>query len=433
MSDTQEATPKKGNSIGIIFLTAFIDLLGFSLVIPVLGPLLIDGTYVLDASYDADTRNLMYGLLSGIFPLFQFFGSSILGSLSDKYGRKPILLISLVISFVGYVTFTLGVYFGDLILMFVGRSIQGLAAGNLSILYSSVADVSSKEEKAKNFGVIGAAFGLGFVIGPFLGGLLSNPETPAQMGLEALNMASYFTFETPFIVGSCLVLINLLQVFFIFRETLTNRKEGITVTPFTGVINLAKSIQNPGLRSIFSVVFLQTFGFTFFTTMLQVFLIKRFAFDQGDIGMLFGFVGVSVVFTQVVLVRYFSGRVAPQRMLMFVLPGLAITLFLSMFVSNTLQLYLSVPFIAMFQGLTTPNVSALVSNMAPPQLQGEVLGMQQSVQALAQIIPPLVGGVIVSFSLTSPYWMAAVTIFLAFVAYFLQFGGKGKDEVPAAA
>ncbi|MEO0641232.1 MAG: MFS transporter, partial [Bacteroidota bacterium] len=176
MSDTQEATPKKGNSIGIIFLTAFIDLLGFSLVIPVLGPLLIDGTYVLDASYDADTRNLMYGLLSGIFPLFQFFGSSILGSLSDKYGRKPILLISLVISFVGYVVFTLGVYFGDLILMFVGRSIQGLAAGNLSILYSSVADVSSKEEKAKNFGVIGAAFGLGFVIGPFLGGLLSNPE-----------------------------------------------------------------------------------------------------------------------------------------------------------------------------------------------------------------------------------------------------------------
>ncbi|MEL6131964.1 MAG: MFS transporter, partial [Bacteroidota bacterium] len=417
MAETQEATPKKGNSIGIIFLTAFIDLLGFSLVIPVLGPLLIDGTYVLDASYDADTRNLIYGLLSGIFPLFQFFGSSILGSLSDKYGRKPILLISLVISFVGYVTFTLGVYLGDLILMFIGRSIQGLAAGNLSILYSSVADVSNKEEKAKNFGVIGAAFGLGFVIGPFLGGLLSNPETPAQLGMEALSISSFFTFETPFIVGSCLVLINLLQVFFVFRETLTHRKQDIRVTPFTGVLNLAKSVRNPSLRSIFSVVFLQTFGFTFFTTMLQVFLIKRFAFNQGDLGLLFGFVGVSVVFTQVVLVRYFSSRVSPARMLMFVLPGLALTLFIAMFASNIFELYLSIPFIAMFQGLTTPNVSALVSNLAPPQLQGEVLGMQQSVQALAQIIPPLAGGVIVSYSLTSPYWLAATTIFLAFLAY----------------
>ncbi|MCI4670095.1 MAG: MFS transporter [Bacteroidia bacterium] len=400
-----------------IFFTAFIDLLGLSLVFPILGELITDSNYVLTETVSDQSRNLIYGLLSAVFPFAQFFGTSLFGSLSDKIGRKPVLLGTLSISLLGYMIFTYGVYSANLALMFGGRAIQGLGAGNLSILFSSVADISKNEDKAANFGLIGAAFGLGFVIGPFVGGILSDPSWLAQFGWENAWFAQYMKFETPFILGAGLVLVNILQVMSFFKESLASPNSGLKVTPFTGLNNLLKAINNKELRAIFSIVFLQTFGFTFFTTMMQVFLIKKFGMNRGSIGPLFGYIGLIIVFSQGVLVRYFSKRVAPQRMVPIALIGQSFALLIPLLAQEVWHLYLVFPLIAVFQALVQPNISAMVSNMAPPQLQGETLGMQQSVQAMAQVIPPLAGGLIVSWSLSSPMWLAAATIFIAWTTF----------------
>lgn len=409
---TSQRTP-----ILTIFLTAFIDLLGLSLVFPILGELITDSNYVLGEAVSDQSRNLIYGLLSAIFPFAQFFGTSLFGSLSDKIGRKPVLLATLSISLLGYMIFTYGVYSANLALMFGGRAVQGLGAGNLSILFSSVADISANEDKAANFGLIGAAFGLGFVIGPFVGGVLSDPSWLVNFGLEDAWYAEWMKFETPFILGAGLVLVNIFQVMYFFRESLASPNSELRVTPFTGLVNLRKAASNSELRAVFGIVFLQTFGFTFFTTMMQVFLIKKFDMTRGDIGPLFGYIGLIIVFSQVVLVRYFSKRVSPRRMVPIALIGQSLALLLPLFAQEVWHLYLLFPLVAVFQALVQPNISAMVSNMAPPQLQGETLGMQQSVRAMAQVVPPLAGGLIVSWSLSSPMWLAAMTIFIAWVTF----------------
>ncbi len=416
--------------MAIIFLTAFIDLLGLSLVFPILGELITDSNYVLGPEYGDDSRNLIYGLISAIFPMAQFFGTSLFGSLSDKIGRKPVLVGTLSISLLGYIIFTYGVYSASLTLMFVGRAIQGLGAGNLSVLFSAVADVSENKEKAANFGLIGAAFGLGFVVGPFIGGVLSDPEWLSNFGLENAWFAEYMRFETPFVLGSFLVLINILQAMAFFRESLAHPNSKLKITPFIGLINLGKAFFSDSLRSIFSIVFLQTFGFTFFTTMMQVFLIKKFGMSRGEIGPLFGYIGLVIVFSQVVLVRYFSQRVASSRMVPIALLGQAAALMLPLLATEIWHLYLAFPLIAVFQALVQPNISAMVSNMSPPELQGETLGMQQSVRAMAQVVPPLAGGLIVSWSLSSPMWLAAFTILIAWITFRLGTRQKQKSEAP---
>ncbi|MEO0898690.1 MAG: MFS transporter [Bacteroidota bacterium] len=427
MSDSSPAANSSSTTMATIFVTAFLDLLGLSLIFPILGELITDSNYVLGPEVGDATRNLIYGLLSAAYPFTLFFATSLFGSLSDKIGRKKVLVGTLCVSLLGYITFTFGVYSANLPLMFVGRAIQGFGAGNLSILYSAVADISPNDKKAANFGLIGAAFGLGFVIGPFLGGILANPSWLAQFDLQDAWFTDYMVFETPFILGAFMVFINIIQAFFFFRETLPNPDTEKKVSPFTGLVNLGKAMTNIKLRAIFSVVFLQSFGFTFFTTMMQVFLIQKFGMNAGTIGILFAYIGMVIVFSQAVLVRYFASRVSSRKMVPIALLGQSLALLVPLLATELWHLYLVFPAIAVFQALVQPNISTMVSNMAPAHLQGETLGMQQSVQAMSQIIPPLAGGLIVSWSLTSPLWLASATIFIAWLTFFVD-TRKGSIE-----
>ena len=410
----QDQQQEKRSPIGLVFITALLDLLGLSLIIPVLGPLLISQNDILGPEFGEESRNIILGLIIGTFSLFQFFGSPLLGSLSDKFGRKPVLVISLITSFIGYSTVGFGIHFGSLTVMFIGRAVQGFAAGNLAVLYSSVADISAPQEKAKNFGLIGAAFGIGFVFGPLLGGVLSNPE-----------LVSWFTYTTPFIVGAILVLLNLIQVWLRFEETNESPNSELEVSPFAGFVNLGKAVRHDSLRSIFLVVFLQTFGFTFFTQMVQVYLIKEFDYGSADIGYLYGYIGIVIALTQGVLVGAISKRYSPNKVLYVSLFMLPLALLVNLLATVNWHLYVLVPLIAICQGISTPNISALISNMASRSEQGETLGMQQSVQALSQIIPPLLGGIAVSFSISSPFWGSALVIFLAWIAFVRQFKWEG--------
>ena len=180
-----------------IFLTVFIDLLGFGILIPVFPLLISPGSpfRVTPEGWSFTQGLIMLGWLQAIFPFCIFIAAPILGQLSDRYGRKPVLAFSIFGTAVGYVLFAIGISTANIPLLFAARALDGITGGNLAVAQAAIGDVSTHENRAKNFGMLGAAFGLGFIIGPYLGGRLSTPAT-SFYGL--FDTPSWFGATTPF-------------------------------------------------------------------------------------------------------------------------------------------------------------------------------------------------------------------------------------------
>ncbi|MBL7755486.1 MAG: MFS transporter [Chitinophagaceae bacterium] len=399
-----------------VFLTVFIDLLGATIVLPILAPLFLDLkngispigpdqlTHIPDIIRQ---RNLIFGLLIASFPLAQFFGAPLLGAWADKIGRKRVLSISLFGTLIGYILFAYGVHQHWVWLLFAARILDGFTGGNISIAFSAISDVSTPETKTRNFGLIGMAFGLGFIIGPWLGGKLSDPA-----------VISWFNFETPFWFAAILCFINLILVRLFFFETLktaSNRPMNL----FQGFHNIGKALQRSHLRTIFLVVFLVTFGFSIFTQFLQVYLIQKFSFTQGQIGDYFAFVGLCIAITQGFITRAISKRFAPRTAVLFSMFALSIALILLLIPGQSGYFYLLTPLVAVNQGIMSPNLQTLVSNAGQENEQGEILGINQSVQSLAQGIPPIVAGIVVSLNMYLPILLASVFTFAAWIVFLI--------------
>jgi len=393
-------------SILPIFFTVFLDLLGLGIVIPILPAVLIDPmSHVLPFSYTFSTRTLIYGFLIASYPLAQFFGAPILGTLADQKGRKKMLTVSLIGTLVGYILFALGIIYNDIYLLFIGRILDGFTGGNISIAQSAIADISTPETKSRNFGLIGMAFGLGFIIGPYIGGKLSDP-----------SVTHWFTYATPFWFSAILTSLNIMLVLWNFPETLLNSRE-VKVSAFTGIHNIKKAFLYKDLRTMFFVGFLLTVGFNFFTQFFQVFLIGKFHFNQSQIGDLFAFMGLFIAIAQGVILRPLSKKYKPISILSVSIILLALTFPLLLLPSKSYGIYLIIPFIAIFQGLIQPNSTAIISNLVGSDKQGEILGINQSIMSLAQAIPPIIAGFVTSISLNLPTIFAAGSTLAAWVVF----------------
>jgi DHA1 family tetracycline resistance protein-like MFS transporter len=203
----------KKPSLLIIYLTIFIDFIGVGLVIPIFAPLFLSPTSTLfDSSVNLEVRSFILGLSLAVFPFFQFFGAPILGALSDKFGRKNILFLSILGTFLGYVLMVWGILQKDLYLIVLSRIIDGFTGGNISVATSAISDISDPKDKVKNFGILGALFGVCFIIGPYLGGKLSDP-----------SVSSMFNYSTPFLISAVLSFINLTLLALFFKETLSQK------------------------------------------------------------------------------------------------------------------------------------------------------------------------------------------------------------------
>lgn len=411
---------KKNSSILTVFFTVFIDLLGLGIVIPILPALIINPTANLlpfDTAFSQ--RTIIYGFLIASYPIMQFFGAPLLGALADRFGRKKILSISLFGTWIGYLLFIIGILTQDIYLLFIGRSIDGFTGGNISIAQSAISDISTPENKSRNFGLIGMAFGLGFVIGPYIGGKLSDP-----------SVVSWFSFETPFYLALLLTTINILLVFKMFPETLKERSNS-KIDLLAGFKNLRKAALHPQMRSIFIIVFLLTIGFNFFTQFFQVFLISKFSFTQSQIGDLFAYMGLWIAIAQGAFLRPLSKKFNAQTILSFSIILLAITFPLLLLPDKAIWIYVIIPFIAIFQGLTQPNTTAIVSGLSDAKSQGEILGMNQSVASLAQAIPPIMAGFLTAVNVNLPTLFAAGSTLLAWLVFKFLFKQK-EGTLPLA-
>lgn len=349
---------------------------------------------------------MFYGLLIGSYSVMQFIGAPILGAFSDRYGRRPILRLSLIGAGIGYLLFGWAIEAHMFCMLFVARMIPGFMGGNLAVIYSSLADISKPEDKAKNFGLVGAAFGLGFTIGPGIGGLLADN-----------TLVSWFNYATPFWFTAILTLVNLVLVHLYFPETLKENSEK-KISLFQGIHNIGKVFTMPSLRAILSIVLLVQLGFTFFTQFYSIILYRDMEFSVKQVGFLFLWIGIWMTFTQSYLVRIISGRIDQRKLLRYTIPGLTLLLGCLVFSDNVLVAYIVNACIAIAFGLTSPNLTALVSNEAPQARQGEVLGINQSVNSLGQLIPPLVGGFILAMGAHFPVLIGSLILLLASILYW---------------
>ncbi len=411
---------KKRSPILSVFITVFIDLLGVGIIIPIFVPLIIGNKHgMMPVGMDEATRKMVYGLLTATFPFFQFFGAPILGTLADKYGRKKVLRFTLVGTFVGYVLFALSVHYKILWLLFVARAVPGFMGGNISIVTAALADISKPEERAKNFGLIGMAFGMGFVLGPAIGGFLGSER-----------MCSWFDYSTPLWFTALLTLLNIYYVVTSFPETF-KPGSAAKITLTAGIRNVRRAFSMVSMRAILLTAFLQSFGFSFFMQFNQVYLHEKFHFEEMEIGLLFGYIGVWIAFTQGVIVRRASGRFTPPQILRLSLLGLSLAVVAILLPDKVWLLFLINPFIAIFQGLTQPNQTSIVSVMTPPENQGEMLGIQQSLASLAFTIPPVIAGFVVNIDFRLPLVISSIFILLAWLTFYFFF--KDKEWVAAKA
>ena len=393
----------------ILYLTVAIDFLGVGLVIPIFAPLFLsENSNLFSIGTDYATRSFMLGLVLALFPFFQFFGAPALGTLSDKYGRKKILFLSVLGTFLGYILMVFGIVYQNLLLIVVSRAIDGFTGGNISVATSAISDISDKESRVKNFGMLGAIFGICFILGPFLGGKLSDP-----------TVASFFSYETPFVIASILSFLNLILIATLFKDTLANRIEK-TVSFKTGVKNLIRAFTDEKYKTVFTTIFLVSAGFSFFTQFFQAYLVSKFSFSQSQIGELFAYIGIWIVLTQGILVRVVP-KVKPQKVVFYSALFLGLFLMTLVIPENYTYIYFILPFIAISNGLLNPNSQAIISELTDENAQGEIFGINQSVQSLGVAVAPLISGIIYSLDIRLPILTAGVLIVLASINFRKSF------------
>lgn len=406
------------STLNTIFLTVFIDMLGVGIIIPVIPALFFEPSSNLFSADVSETyRSVLYGFLIASFPLMQFFGAPVLGALSDRYGRKPVLLISLFGTLIGYLLFAVAIRNQLIGLLFVSRMLPGFTGGNISVIYSALADISKGEARVKNFGLVGVAFGLGFILGPTIGGVLADA-----------SVISWFDSATPFWFTAMLTVVNLIYVQWSFPETLTNRQQS-KISAWTGVRNVSTAFQKPHLRIILTVVFLLSMGFNFFTQFFSVYLIQVFDYSEKNIGFLFGWIGIWLALTQGVMVRRLADRFPPKRLLLFSILGLSLAVGLILIPQEAWWFYLLSPLVAMAQGVTSPNLTASVSEQAMESEQGQVLGIYQSMLSVGQIIPPLIAGYANAINGNLPILFGSGLILIGWMVYtFVFLPGEGRKS-----
>jgi DHA1 family tetracycline resistance protein-like MFS transporter len=379
--------------IGIVAVSVFINFAGFTLVIPVL-PFSV-ARYV-----PAPDIAWWVSLILALYSLCSFVAAPVLGAMSDRYGRRPVMLLSLCGSALGFAVFGVG---GALWVLVLGRVIEGLTAGSISALYAYVADTHEPAERGPAFGMLGAAGGLGFMLGPVLGGALG------QISLSA-----------PLYGAAGLALMNCALVWFWMPEShpIARRNKRLSLRQFDAVGQLVRSLRERRLRWLFVVVFCFALGGAVLQANLTVLLKDFLAFEPAHIGFVLACVGVMDIVSQGLAAPRLQVRFGERRVATVGLAINGLGLAMVALVPQHAAAPLLVAGIAIFtfgDGLFQPSAGALIANAAPAEKQGEVQGANQAQQAIARTAGPLAAAWLYGASASAPYAAAATVILLAAV------------------
>lgn len=378
----------------ILLLVVFIDLIGFGIVIPIL-PLLIQKT---------GGGTFLVGVVIAVYSLFQFLFSPILGRLSDKYGRKPVLILS---AFLNSMSYFLIFFSQQLWILFLARIFAGIGSANISVAQAYIADTSTAHERTKKLGLIGAAFGLGFIVGPLLGGVVS----------------SKFSIQAAFLVPAILSLINTFLIMAILTESNKFLQKHVKIELFN--LKVTREVFRPkNIAFLLMLFFFVNFALSLIIGVFSILGQARFGWNEAQNGYFFGLIGISSFVTQAFLIHAFIKKIDEIKMIKI---GLVVF-------SIAIVMMGTAPFVwLMFvAGILTPfavsllmiNTQSLISLESKPEEQGVVMGVAQSFASLGRVFGPLIGGTIASISLSLPFVISGIVTILV-----LTFGRKSLQFV----
>jgi len=388
-------------SLGAIFLTIFLDLLGFGLVLPFLAD---------EARAAFGVSTFVGSLLASIYSLMQFLFVPVWGRVSDRVGRRPVLIWSIGATALGMSGLGFALIFGSSVAwLFVARAFSGMATANLGVASAYIADVTSPEDRARGMGLIGMAFGLGFILGPAVGGSLAEISILGHHG------------AVPCFVAGALSLLNLLWAIFGLGESLAPEKrslEGRSLSPLN--LEAARvAFAKPGVAFAILVNFIAILSFTNLDQTFRFFNADLFHMSQKQTGFVLAFIGIVAAIVQGGMIRPLSKRFGESRLIR---TGIAIQAgaFALLVVAPRFGmwfLFVAGAVLAFGNGLTQPSVSAFISKKASASEQGATLGTSQSAASLARMFGPALGGFLYSeIGPRAPYVIASLGMALALVA-----------------
>lgn len=420
-SEPMDENAKK--TIKIVFLTLFLDLIGFSIIFPLFPAL---AKYYLEIDQDNFFLKSIFGAvnsvtsvagqtgmspivlfggaLGALYSLLQFVAAPFWGGLSDRIGRKPVLLVSVFGLFISYVLWILS---GSFTVLILARFIGGIMGGNISTATAVVADVTTEKNRSKGMAFVGIAFALGFILGPALGGAFST-----------INLLDYYPgwanfginpFSVPAIIAALLCLINLYYIAKNFKETLSEDSKNLTKHRTSNILKIFKPLP---IKSVNYTNFGYFFFLTFFSGMeftLTFLAVERLGFSPMQNAYMFVFIGVFIALTQGGYVRRKANIVGERKMavqgLIATLPGLL----LIAFAHNTFLLYFGLFFLSIGSAMVIPNLTALVSIYSPKNIQGQSLGIFRSLGALGRVIGPIIASLLYwRYNSAAPYIVGSV-------------------------
>jgi DHA1 family tetracycline resistance protein-like MFS transporter len=376
----------------IIFLTVFVNLVGFGIIIPLL-------------PFYAETFGaspVVIGLLFAVFSLAQLIAAPVIGHLSDRYGRRPVLIVSLAGTVASLVMMALA---QSLMMLFVARIVDGLSGGNISTARAYVADVTEPRNRARAYGFIGAAFGLGFILGPAISGLLAPISYTAPIWAAAALTAAATTMAWLWLPESRQ------------RTAFTG-----TAMPFS---DLAQMIQRPGLRRVLVIDFVYWFSFAVFQTTFALFVARRFGLDAPQTGYFFAGFGVLGAVVQTVFIHPMVSRLGDKSTFMIGLVFAAAGLMMATAAQSVPLFAMALVPLALGLGFGHPTMTSLVSRAAHGHEQGRVQGAASAVESLGRTIGPVWGSASLQrFGEGMPYVTAAVFLLMTL---FISIGYQGSD------
>jgi DHA1 family tetracycline resistance protein-like MFS transporter len=368
--------------LATVFLIVFVDLLGFSLILPLL-------PYYAE-SYGASAA--VVGLLIATYAAAQFIGAPVLGRLSDRIGRRPVLLVSIAGTFIGFLLLALAPALGEWLalrwglassagpvlgLLFLSRLLDGLTGGNISVAQAYITDVTDESNRARGLGIIGAAFGLGFILGPAIGGALAA-----------------FGYAAPALAAAALTAVNLMLVFLLLPESLhADRRAELASRPAASFswTALRRALRRPRLGPLLHVRLFFGLGFALFQTIFALYAQARLALSVQTTGFVLAYVGVLAVLVQVIGIPWLSHRLAEGRLIIWSL-GIMTVSFLAWSLTPSLAVLLLVlaP-LAISGGILSTVITSAVSKVVEPEEIGGTLGLAAALESLSRIVAPIFG------------------------------------------
>ena len=380
----------------ILFVTVFLDLVGFGIIIPFLA-------YYVE-SFGA--RAAIVGLLMSSYSLGQFVFAPVWGRLSDRVGRRPILLLGLLGSVAGFTLFGLA---STLSMLFLGRVLMGIFGATIPTAQAAVADVTAPEDRARGMGLIGAAIGLGFIFGPALGGLLANLSSVLRLPLFERN-----PYALPCLASAALAASNLVAAAFFLPESLPAERRGSRIGErFSRLDQISRGLTDPRVRRLLLTYFLFMLGFTMMEATLTLFIEGRIgAGDHAQlvrrVGYLFGFIGIIQVALQGGLVGRLARAFGERQLLIAGCSITALSLAAMPAAASWAGIYGCAFGLACGHGLSQPSITSLISRASPAESQGGALGISQSAASLARVLGPAMGGALFQqVAPGAPYVVAA--------------------------